>query len=448
MQLSVEEIVKVTGAWLISGGKGEVFQKVSTDSRKVEGGELFIALKGPRYDGNNFAQQALEKGARGVLVSRPLYSSKGTILWVDDTLKALQKLAVYWREKVNPKVIAVTGSCGKTTTKEMIYHVLKSHFPTCKSPGNFNNIIGLPLSLLNMGADTQFMVVELGVSERGEMERLAALASPWASIITAIGPGHLEGFKEEMRVAEEKRKLLSFTSSVAFLNADDPFFSYFAQNFSGELISFGIEEGDIRPKRLDFDSFYRAKVEIGKGSFHLSIPGIPSVYSALVAFEVGRYLGIEEGEILESISTFSPLPGRMRLMEVEGVYYLDDTYNANPLSFRRFLEVMENIKVEGRRIVVIGDMLELGERAEEEHSKLAQILLSSSIDVVITTGNYTRLIFQALKGRREVFHLEREKISSFLSLLVRERDLVGVKASHRLELEKVLPDALSVSVPS
>ncbi len=439
MNWDLSTLLEATGGKVRRVGD-RCFTGISTDSRTIKRGEIFIALKGERFDGHDFVKEALKRGGKGAIVERDMGVNGGTIIQVRDTLSALQDLAKYAREKrIFSAVIGITGTAGKSTAKEFIRIALGSFSRVSASPKSYNNLVGLPLSILNMDESSDYLVLEMGISLPGEMERLARVASPHISIFTSFGPAHLSGLGSLDRVREEKSVLLNFTSEGVISNADFPMFKNGIPGFKGWWVRFGLEKGEVVPLNLRFDHLYRPRVEFPEGSVTLPTPGRSGIYSLLGTVALIRKLNLPLGDALKALQNFSPLPGRMNLIEKEGYLILDDTYNSNPLAMEGFLEVMERIRRVNRRIAVLGDMRELGEKSEFYHRRLGERILSSSIDLVLTYGEYSRWVKETLGDRKPSFHFENKSaLSSFLLDSVKKGDLIGVKGSRCMNMEEVV----------
>ena len=447
MKLKMVEVLEATGGKLLRKEK-EIFWGVSIDSRTLQGGELFIALKGKNFDGHDFVKSAFQAGAFGSLVNRTLDLLKGTLIQVKDTKEALGSLARYMRKKRGFKVIAVTGTSGKTTLKDMLYQYLSLHTPSGASPGNFNNLVGLPLSLLNLPDNCENAVLELGISLPGEMERLGWMALPEVSIFSSLGPAHLEGLESIEKIWEEKKKLLGFTSEGCIYNQDliPP---RLIRDFSGWKKGFGLKEGEVRPLWISFDFLYRAQLRVEEGEVSFRSPGKSVVYAFLATLALARCWGLPVNTLLKWVKEFELPPHRLNIKKAGGIVVLDDTYNSNPLSLKEFIEVMDRMKVNGKKIAVVGDMKELGYKSEHYHREAGKKLASSSIEVVVTFGEEARFLWEEVRKSKRSWHFEdkRRLMDKLLSLL-EEGDLVGIKGSRAMEMEEIVEDVLSFPLPA
>ena len=357
-------------------GDNPLISGVSTDSRIVERGNLFVALRGERFDGHQFVADAAQNGALGALVDNPIEIPMSRIV-VDDTESALGQLAAHWRRRFSIPLVAVTGSNGKTTVKEMIGRILGSSADTLVSRGNFNNPIGLPLSLLKLRQQHQFAVVEIGMNQVGEIERLAEIAGPTVAVITNAGAAHLERLTSVSQVATEKGKIISALGKdgVAVLNRDSEYFPpWCAAAGSREIITFGFtNEADISAtcKVLDFGSEIRIRTPRGNVNVKLQLAAEHNVINALAATAVGIALGVSLKNIKSGLESMTAVAGRLQLREhLKGGVLIDDTYNANPNSVAAALTYLSGLS--GDRRLVFGDMFELGSNDEQFHREIGR----------------------------------------------------------------------------
>ncbi len=377
-----EEIKAATGAELVSPGKGpEVLSGVSTDSRSFSRGNLFIALHGPRFDGHDFLEQVFAQGAAGAIVDR--WPLKGTspdgdtlpcrvsprglsplAVWkVPDTLRALGDLARFHRDRFHPEMIAITGSTGKTTTKEMAAHLFSESRSLLAASGTQNNQIGVPLTLLRLESGHQTAVLELGTNRWGEIRRLTELVRPTVGVVTNIGPAHLETFGNLQGVLRAKAELWEAMDSkgILVLNADDPLLRRAAKRLPQRLVWFGADPAaQVRATRIalgEWESRCRINDSV---EMRLPLPGRHNLMNALAALAAGVALGETLAAAAARLESAAPLPGRLAQVACSGFRVIDDTYNANPASLHAALEVLRNLECSGRRILAVGDMLELG----------------------------------------------------------------------------------------
>ena len=447
----VNEIIKATHGLLIRGDLEDKLTGISTDSRGLNPGDAFLALKGNNFDGHDFIPAALRSKASCVIAekTRGLELPRGTaLIRVKDTTLALGDIARFQRQKFDLPVIAVTGSAGKTTTKEMIAWVLSADACVLKNEGTKNNQIGLPQTLIKLRAKDDFAVVEIGTNHFGEVDYLSGIALPNIGVVTNIGPAHLEFLKDLKGVFKEKSGLLNNLSSpaIALLNSDDKFLLALInrKRIGPHIFSFGInEKSDFFASGIRLG---RGKVRFkvnGKFDFALSTPGGYNIYNALPAIAAGRIFGMDYRKIASRLADFEFPKGRLNLLRFRGAMFIDDTYNSNPLSLERSLEALKNIKVKGRRILVMGDMLELGSQKESLHRGMAGSI-TDICDLLVTCGPLARLTARSASSRGlkigNIFCCSCAKEAKdllFNKISPGPDDVVLVKGSRLMKMEEV-----------
>jgi len=458
-KLSFEEVRKALKGTMERSSSEEYISGVSTDSRKVSPGDLFFAIRGKRFDGHKFVTAALEKGAVGAVVSQEFASpdSKAgasfpddkALFRVRDTVTALGELAKYYRSVLVTTVVGITGSNGKTTTKEMVYHLLSGSRAACKAEKSFNNFIGLPLTIFKIEPGCDCAVLEMGVSHPGEIRRLAAIARPDIAVILNISEAHLQGLVNILGVALAKAELLDALDErgAAILNKDDPWCEKMASRCRGKVIKFGLSAlADV------FATHIRATKKgisfmLG-GTFPIKVPviGRHNVYNALAAIAVAKRVGLAQHEIAERFKSFSGPPMRMERSSYKGAEIINDCYNANPRSMECALAEISQMKVKGRKVFVCGDMLELGQFSKGLHRQLGQRIAGSGVDVLFTVGKEARQTAIAASksgiSPGNIFSFSTsEEAAEPLMALVKEGDLVFLKGSRGIRLENALPAA-------
>jgi UDP-N-acetylmuramoyl-tripeptide--D-alanyl-D-alanine ligase len=447
----VDELLEATGGRLISQAGNTIIRGISIDSRTIHSKHAFIAIKGSNFDGHDFIDEAIKKGASCIIKeSVSEAKDKGrrvTFIEVQDTTKALGDIARFQRKKFNIPVIAVTGSNGKTTTKEMLAHILSRKFKVLKNEGTKNNQIGLPLTLLKLNSSYDIAVLEVGTNHPGEIEYLARICQPNIGIIINIGPSHLEYLSDLGGVFREKYKMLENLEKpyIGILNADDDLLK---RNISARqkqeiIFSFGIKnKSDFLASNI---KMLNGKIEFSvnkKYKFQLKTLGYYNIYNALAAITVARIFGIAYKDIILRLNTFDFPQSRLKFMELNSVKFIDDTYNSNPLSLRQALNVLANFRTSGRKIFVMGDMLELGSYKKSFHYHAGQEA-AGCCDVFITVGNLSKLAAKgAMASRFDVKNIftcqtvtEARKIL-FNKLSLKKGDLVLVKGSRLMKMEE------------
>lgn len=438
----VEDIVKATGGKILSKNS-EVFSGISIDSRTIKEGELFVALKGERFDGHDFLRNALKIGSGAIVNLSPEESISGkTVIYVDNTLKALQKIAQYMRLKRKIPIVGITGSNGKTTTKELTALILSTRYRVLKNTGNLNNSIGLPLSLAGIHDSDEIGVLEMGASVPGEIKELCEIAMPQYGVLTNISHAHLEGFKDIETVRKTKLELLDYTD-VAVVNADDTFLmeGINKSGFKGWVVRYGIKNyAEIRAAHIRFRKrgsvFHLRTAENTSLEVHPKISGILNIYNILAAASIGYLFNINLEDMKEAIDSFAGIPMRLEIKDIGGVSVINDVYNANPASMEGALQELARIR-KGRAIAVLGDMLELGSYEEKAHRNIGRLLNKLSIDIFIAVGPCMMLAAKEFKGRvYEV--MGAEEAGRLLRDIYKRGDTVLIKGSRGMNMERVL----------
>ncbi len=447
MDLTLGEIAEVLGAQLFCDGSTRI-KRVSIDSRTLKKGMVFFALSGDRYDGHSFLGEVFEKGAAGAVVDEKKvslneYGNGKILLKVADPLRALQDVASYYRRKFNVPIISVTGTNGKTTTKEMIAAVLSTRYRVVKSPGNLNNHIGVALSVCSWSRDDEYAVVEMGANHFGEIYRLCEIARPTHGLITNIGKGHLEFFGSEEGVARAKSELLQFlgNNGKAFLNGDDQYL-FHLRDLVRDTVTYGFSNRcDIRAYDLGADESGFPSMKVGEKKIKIFIPGRYNLINGLAAAAVGRSFGISWEAIQKSLESYRPMKKRMEVIELSGTTIINDTYNANPVSVQHALSALSDMKKIRRKIVVLGDMLELGKSSETEHKKIGELIAELGIDIFFSYGAEMEAASKRAKelGVDVVEHFDsKTELGARLQQIIKEDDGILVKGSRGMKMEEVV----------
>lgn len=426
----------------------EVFLGVSTDTRTIRHGQLFVALKGERFDGAAYAREAVAKGAAGLVVGSAvegIQPGAATVLLVADPLRALGDLAAYARGLIHGRVVGVTGSNGKTTTKDLLAHLLSGRFSVFRTPGNENNPVGLPRAVLSIG-DEAWAVLEMGISRFGEMSRLSRIARPDIAVITNIGDAHLEFLRDRAGVARAKGEILEGLEhgAVLVVPADDPHARSISDRFDGRVVTFGECPGaDLRAERIE-SAPDGVRISIAGGPEVKSpLPGKALARLVLAAMAAGREAGLSLSEMAERAATFRMPPMRMGLEQIGRVSVLADCYNANPSSMEAFLQEIPRL-ADGRRLVaVVGDMLELGPEGESFHRRLGATASAARPALLVGIGEAIRALLEAageagLEAHRILRYPTAEEAAEGLCGVVQAGDFVALKGSRRMRLERVV----------
>lgn len=451
--ITAKDVVGAIRGEVVAGELDARITGVSIDTRTICPGDLFVALTGENSDGHKFLADALTKGAVGVVVSRKVESQCLTIR-VPDTLLALGDLASFYRAKFHPKVVGVTGSVGKTTTKEMIAAVAAANGPVLKNEGNFNNEIGLPLTLLNLLPRHKTAVVEMAMRGAGQIDYLAKIARPSIGVITNIHMSHIELLGSMDAIADAKGELLDHlpADGAAVLNADDAYFGYLSRRANCRMVSFGESpHATVRAvsSGIDAKGCCHFQVVTPSGSFdvHIPVPGEHNIKDALAAIAVGEELGISHANIRDALAGFKAPEKRSNVIPSRrGFVVIDDTYNASPASVKSALKTLSMMEGD-RKIAVLGDMLELGEHAIEAHLEIGRAVKECGIDVLVAVGELAKLIARGAIdagmpiGAVSEFE-DSTQAANEVPSKVRERDVVLVKGSRSMKMERIVEGLL------
>jgi UDP-N-acetylmuramoyl-tripeptide--D-alanyl-D-alanine ligase len=421
----------------------------SIDSRTVETGQLFFAVKGERLNGHDYVEQALAQGASAAVVARDQlgrYPVKERLLVVEDTLVALQNLATAVRRLWGKPLIAVTGSAGKTTTKEAIAHVLATRFRVLKSEGNFNNHFGLPLMLLKVEPEHDLAVIEIGMSHAGEIRALAKIAQPEIGVVTNVAAVHLEFFDSLADIARAKYELIESlpANGTAIVNADDEYVSRFGRGFKGKVVSYGTHEmANVRAENMEAKGIEGIEfdVVIGTERQHATLPlvGQHNVLNALAAVSVGVERGMKLVEAVGALATMAPAEKRGQVLQVGNITVINDCYNSNPKALKAMVDALAGMPAK-RRVVLAGEMLELGPAGEEMHREAGQHIAENNVDVLLGVRGLAQTMVEAAthRGIRAEFVASSDEAGEWLAREVRDGDVILLKASRGVKLEKAL----------
>ena len=454
-----QEAVKATSGKLMGNPEWDVFG-ICIDSRLVKKGDLFVALKGTKTDGHDYLREAFIKGANAVMVEKipQNFPSTSPILVVDDCIEALYHLAMQRRQQTKAKVIALTGSVGKTSTKEMLNLAFSSFGITHATLGNLNNEIGAPLSVARMPLDAEFGIFELGMNHANEITPLSKLVQPQIAIITTVEEVHIENFNSIEEIAMAKAEIFDGMAEggIAILNADNQFFTYLsakARDCGLNVISFGAAPG-AQAKLLEYkenqkDSFVLARVGGKDVGYHIAAKGRHMAQNSLAVLAAVHAAGEDVEEAAAALSSFSGASGRGQILQLSfnggKITLIDDSYNASPVSMRAALGNLGALETKGRRVAVIGDMLELGAKSAQFHESLLSDVLHNQVDVVFTVGKFSKLLFDKLpqKIRGESVETANE-ILPILEKSLQAGDAVLMKSSHGTGLYKIVEQLTKV----
>ncbi len=430
MDLSVSELIGTVGGKAFLKKHYGNIKGISVDSRTIGEGEVFFALKGEKWDGHNFAREAQTKSRMPVCISEKVLNTE--YILVDDTLRALGDVAKYWRKKVGTFIIAITGSAGKTTTKNIIGSILSELYPTYISIRNYNNLIGVPLNIFNLNSKYRYGVLELGTNKKGEIKRLGEICSPALSVITNIGRSHLEFFGNMENILKEKISILDNTEGPVFINMDNPYLSTIKIKNS---LTFGFDNTADYAARIIDETIDKTVIEVNGKRFSIPFMGKGNLYNALTAISISLYLKIPQGIIQKGILNTRITRMRLEIKHYNGITVINDAYNANPDSVENALSVLE--KFSGRRIAILGDMLELGEYTENLHREVGKFATNRT-DILIVVGKDARYIYDEFKGEKYRFGTVQEA-TNFIKDLLKFGDTILIKGSRRMRMEDIIP---------
>lgn len=438
--ISLGEIIRWTDGEIVNIKNEIFFDSISTDSRSISPGCVFVALKGKNFDGHSFAEEAIKSGAKAVVVQRLLGQNIPQIL-VNDTLKALGDIAKNYRKKFSAPVIGITGSDGKTTTKEMCWHLLSSRYNVCKNQGNFNNEIGLPLSIFSMTGKVELGIFELGMNGYGQLRYLGSILQPDIVIITSVGYAHLGFFKDRSDIARAKAEILEHISpdGIALVNRDTGFLNFFQGKTLLPPVKIGTKPGsDFQGMITDYDgnSFILKIRKWKEFEFKLNSWNGAIVYPALFSIFIADYFGIPRNSIRKLVHDFALIEGRGRIKECRGIRIIDESYNANPGSMKMAIDYFAKQQAK-RKIAIIGAMAELGKWSKLYHRKIGKILQGYGFDAVFTTGEDAKIISKLCGEKGRHFETASE-LARHVCDFVKKGDALLIKGSRINKLETVV----------
>lgn len=426
---------------------------VVIDSRKIEPDGIFIAARGERADGHSFIPDVAAKGALGIVCEQEPESCSVPYILVEDSFKALKAIAEFYRQQLSVQVMGITGSVGKTSTKEFIASVLSVKYKVLKTLGNFNNEIGLPLTVLSIRQEHEIAVLEMGISDFGEMHRLSRIARPDICVMTNIGQCHLENLGTREGILKAKSEIFDYMNpeGYVFVNGDDDLLCRIGKKGKHNPVHFGLNPAneifasDVMSKGL-FGSHAVIHANLEVFPVEIPLPGAHMVLNALAAAGVGMQLGLKVQEIKEGIARVETVSGRSNVLSLPFATVIDDCYNANPVSMKAAIDLLTMAL--GRKVAVLGDMFELGERQEVLHGEVGAYGVEKGVDVLICTGELSRHMYEEAVGKKEngafankteVYYFEtRDDMLGKLPAILKKGDTILVKASHGMQFEKVV----------
>jgi len=441
--MKIKEILKITNGKLICGDEDLDIQNFEKDTRIIQKGDMYVAIKGEKFDGNDFYKDAINKGAVACLMSKEPDEKIGSIVLVENTVKAIQQIAAYKRSQVDIPVVAVTGSVGKTSTKDIVAAVMSQKYKVLKTQGNLNNDIGLPFTLLRLH-DENAIVVEMGMNHFGEISLLTSIAKPTLAIITNIGTAHIGNLGSRENILKAKLEILEgLQGNSVIINNDNDLLSDWAEKNKEKynIITYGINNKNSKYVAEDIHSYEdRSEYRIDGKEVVVPVGGEHFVLNSLCAIAVGKYFDIPMAKITEGISGFELTKGRMEIEKAKcGASIINDTYNANYDSMKAAIEYLE--KIEGKRkIAVLGDMKELGEYSESLHRKVGEEV--KNIDILITIGELAKCI-EETADVREMLHFDNnESALEYLKKIMKKDDIILLKASNSMKFGDIAKELI------
>lgn len=446
--LTCGEIAQAACGEIVCGSSDVQINYITTDSREAGSGMLFVPIAGERFDGHDFIKNAFEQGASAVITHKDIAPEEGkVIIRVEDTFKAFGDIAAYHKAKYKIPTVAVTGSVGKTTTKDMISGVMETTYKTLKTQGNFNNEIGVPITVLSQEKDHEAAVIEMGMSAFGEIERLASIVRPDIAVITNIGMSHIEnlGSREGIFKAKMEVTKLFDEKNVLIVNGDDDYLSTL-ENDTYRIVFYGINNDKNSVYAEDIQNFgvkgirFTACVDGEKYQIEVNVAGEHNIYNALAAICVGRELKIPMEKIIEGIRGFKLTKMRMSVSEINGMTVINDCYNASPDSVNAALRVLKSMKSR-RRVAVLGDILEMGDYAKDAHYDLGKSVVDCGADMLIAVGSNAKYMAQGAKDSKMqnvIWFENTDEANEHVSGILEKGDAVLIKASRGMHFENIL----------
>jgi len=449
IHLNIEDIFNLPTAVIYNPDIFKSINHVSIDSRNINKNTLFIAIKGERFDGHDFIDEVVKKGAAAVIINaksfREIKDLDFPVITVKDTTIALGDVAKLWRSKLKAKVIGITGSAGKTTTKEILATLLSEKFKVNKTIANNNNHIGVPLTVLSTNEKHNVLVAELGTNHFGEILYTSSIVSPDLALITNIGDSHLEYLKNRKGVFTEKSALLKETikcDGKVFINNDDKILKEFGKSVKNKITYALHEKADYKATIKSYDKLARPQIEIKskKNIFEATLPisGEKNVLNFTAAYAIASELGLSNSQIQKAVKKIKSYNKRLEIKNLKKFTLINDTYNANPDSMKSSIDILNKIESRKRKIAVLGDMFELGSESKAKHLDLANFINKTKVDEVYSIGKMMKLMNQKLNGKTKIHQhfAERESLKNFLKKLEIKNSVVLVKGSRGMKMEE------------
>ncbi|MBP9854037.1 MAG: UDP-N-acetylmuramoyl-tripeptide--D-alanyl-D-alanine ligase, partial [Candidatus Omnitrophica bacterium] len=441
--LTIARIIQATNGRLQSGVSSLEIKSVSINTRTLKKGALYVAIKGANHDGHTFIKQAIENGAVAVLVSKKVNVKGISVILVKDTVKALGQIANFYRRQFKIPVVAITGSAGKTTTKNIVSSVLSAKYKVLKNERSENNFIGVPLTLFKLKKSHSIAVLEVGTNQKGDIAWLTKITEPDVAIFTNIGESHLEGLKNKTGIFNEKINLakgLNKNGTIIY-NSDDEYLKKIKDlKLTSQKISYSIiNKSKFQAKSISVDKNNKTQFKVQNKKYTIVNPGQHHIYNALIAIMCANYFKVDYKDVQKKISKFKPDSNRGLLKKYGSVRIYNDTYNSNPLSFKSALDVISHLNVKGRKIVISGDMRELGRSSKMLHQRIAHDIYAANIDLLLSLGRESQLTvetFKKITNSVPAFHFNaRDELHKKIKQFCHAGDTILVKGSRSMNME-------------
>ena len=432
----VRDILRICNGTLLSGNEDIKCINFVKDSRLIEPNDIYVGIKGDKFNGNNFYKEAFSKGASVCLLDKDtvITEKMGTIILVDDTIKAIQALAKYKRSLYDIPVIAITGSVGKTSVKDIVYRVVSSQYKTLCTSGNMNNHIGVPFTILGL-KDHEALIVEMGMNHLGEISVLSKIAQPTIGIITNVGTAHIGNLGSRENILKAKMEITDgmFHGLLIINNDNDLLHTVKYEN----IVTIGIDNDSDYMANNIHDNVFSSDFYINNDHISIPVGSKAFVYNSLFAYAVGKKLGIKDNKIINALNTFKLTPHRLELIKCKDYILIDDTYNASLDSVTNALEMLSKIK--GRKVFIFGDILELDEYAKEIHEKIGKSILDNSINVLVCVGKNAKETYNTVYKNISAYHFDNnDDMKKALNSIIHNDDTILVKGSHGMNLVEIV----------
>lgn len=436
MKLTIKKILEITGGKLVCGNEEEIIEKYSKDTRTINQGECYVGIMGDNFDGNKFYKDAFKLGAKACILDHfgSTDEEMGNIILVEDSVKAMQQLASYLIDNVDAKVVAITGSAGKTSTKDMIYSVLSKKYKVLKSQGNYNNEIGLPFALLNY-INEDIIVCEMGMNGFGQIDKLSKIAKPDIAVITNVGTAHIGMLGSRENILKAKLEILNGMNSdgILVINNDNDLLSTIS-GIDQKIVKFGINtESDYNASNIVLKNG-KTFFDINGNTYNVPVLGKVNAYNALAAYSIGKLFDVSDEDIKDGLENVILTGNRMQIIEQDNYTIINDTYNANKEAIMSAFDTINTF--DNRKVAILGDMLELGEFEEDIHREVGKYA-NGKIDVLITIGNLSKFINEEYNGTKYHFNTKAEAIEK-LNDIINNGDVILVKASQGMKLLEIV----------